>query len=62
MLPKVTLGLQVIRELAGKGFFFSEGEAWKNKRKMMSKIFHFDFVTAQTETIKKVCDRIFDNL
>jgi cytochrome P450 len=50
-----------MKAVGGKGFFFSEGEKWKNKRKVMSKIFNFDFITSQVPIISKIFDKLFTN-
>lgn len=34
-------GLKVV---LGAGLIFSEGETWKKKRKIMSKVFNFDLI------------------
>ena len=40
----------------GDGLAFSEGENWKRKRKIMSKVFNFDLIK---KNIPKIC-QIFD--
>ena len=62
VLVKSDVGLQLLKAIGGRGFFFSEGEKWKNKRKVMSRIFNFDFITSQVPVICKVIDKLFTNM
>lgn len=33
-----------IKAVIGEGIAFSEGDIWKNKRKLLSKVFNFDLI------------------
>ncbi len=44
----------------GKGLALTEGEEWKRKRKLFSKIFNFDLVKENIEEMSQICDRYFD--
>jgi cytochrome P450 len=39
---------------------FSEGENWKNKRRIISKVFNFDLIKANIPKINAICDRWLD--
>jgi cytochrome P450 len=50
--PKFEMMIEGIKETTGgNGIVFSEGELWKNKRKLMSKVFNFELVK---ENISKI--------
>jgi cytochrome P450 len=49
--PKLELIVAGTRAVAGEGLVFSEGDLWKNKRKLLSKVFNFDLVK---ENIPKI--------
>lgn len=42
------------------GLVFSEGEDWKNKRKLMSKVFNFELLTKNIPKIAAICDKAFE--
>jgi cytochrome P450 len=39
--------MTIALEAFGNGLFFSEGEDWKTKRKLYSRVFHFDIIKYQ---------------
>ena len=46
--------------LGGKGLILSEGDSWRRKRKIISKLFSFDMLQ---ENIGKICsinDKVFE--
>jgi len=44
-LPKNPFITEVfLKFLNGGGLVFTEGETWKRKRRIMSSVFHFDFI------------------
>jgi cytochrome P450 len=49
--PKLELLIEGVRAFTGEGIVFSEGEHWKNKRKLMSKVLNFDLIK---ENIPKI--------
>lgn len=53
----LTLGL---KKIAGKGLFLSEGNEWKKKRKILSKVFNFDLVKGNIGEIANICDSSLD--
>ena len=53
----LTLGL---KKVAGKGLFLSEGNEWKKKRKILSKVFNFDLVKGNISEIANICDSSLD--
>jgi len=42
------------RYIIGTGLFFSEGEEWKNKKKVMSSVFNFDFTKGKIGAINDI--------
>ena len=40
----------------GDGLFLSEGKVWKAKRKILNRVFNFEFIKAHTENIANICD------
>lgn len=47
ILPKAKFGFELLNFIVGQGLLNSEGEKWKNKRKIMSKVFNFEFIKSQ---------------
>lgn len=45
--PKSQRGIRLFSRVAGKGLVFSEGEVWHRKRKILNKLFNFDFIKSQ---------------
>lgn len=39
---------------------FTEGDLWKNKRKLMSKVFNFDLIRENIPKIAEICDKSFN--
>jgi cytochrome P450 len=46
--------------LIGEGLIFSEGDGWKRKRKITSKLFTFDILLHNIDKISQICDRVLD--
>lgn len=42
--PKYEVVISYFKMVIGEGIVFSEGEVWKGKRKVMSKLFSFDLI------------------
>jgi hypothetical protein len=38
-------------EVTGNGLLFSEGAEWKNKKKIMSSVFNYDFLKSKINAI-----------
>lgn len=60
ILSKVPTGFEGIRYVLDGGIVYTEKDKWKNRRKILSKIFNFDFITSQIEMMVKVADSIFE--
>jgi cytochrome P450 len=45
----------------GEGIVLSEGETWKNKRKLLSKVFNFDLIKENIPKIIDICKRCYDD-
>ena len=46
----------VIPEIAKTGLVFTDGEKWKSQRKMLSQIFHFDYMNACIPLVNNIVD------
>lgn len=51
-------GLKAV--LGESGISFSEGEMWKQKRKLLSKVFNFDLITLNIPKMVDTCNRCFE--
>ena len=49
-----------IKAALGEGLVFSEGEMWKRKRKLLSKVFNFDLIKEKIPKIVEICNRCYD--
>jgi cytochrome P450 len=56
MYPKSPKVVEIYSRIAGFGLPFSEGQAWDRKRRILNKVFNFDFVKSQTSKIAKNCE------
>jgi len=54
--PKVELIIQNTRRILGDGIAFSEGNAWKRKRQVITAVFNYDFLTLNIPKIAKTFD------
>ena len=54
--PKSIRPIRLFTRVAGKGLVFSEGEVWHRKRRILNKIFNFDFIKSQSGYIAEICD------
>lgn len=61
-LPKVKLSMQLINHTIGEGLAFVEGNKWKDRRKIVSKAFNFDFLKSLIPLITEICDENFAKL
>ena len=57
---KLDLVVDGVSRVLGRGIFFSEDEAWKKKRKILSTAFHYAWIKELTPKILRTADRIFD--
>lgn len=55
-LPKIDIGIKILKHVAGEGLVLIEGERWKARRKIISKAFNFEFLKELIPLISKVCD------
>lgn len=58
--PKFDMLVAGTKAVFGEGLAFSEGEEWKNKRKLLSKIFNFELIKENIPKINEICDRCYD--
>lgn len=58
---KLDLVVDGVSRVLGRGIFFSEEEAWKKKRKILSAAFHYAWIKELTPKILSTADTIFNN-
>ena len=51
---------EVFYSLVKKGIVFSEDNIWKKKKKLLSKVFNYDFITSQIPDMVTIADQVFD--
>jgi len=61
-LYKKAVLAEPIRALMGPGLFLAEGDVWKNHRKSISTIFHFEFLRKNIPLIQKTAQEALKNL
>ncbi len=49
-----------LKDVLGEGIVFSEGNTWKNKRKIISKVFNFELLMENIPKITDICDNWLD--
>lgn len=59
---KVKSFVSNLKRIIGGGILLSEGEIWKDKRKVMNKIFNYDFITDNIPKIERIIDQALDKL
>jgi cytochrome P450 len=47
-------------ELAKNGLVFSEHQNWKNKKKILSKTFNYEFIISKLPEMAKIADKTFE--
>ena len=50
------------RRMVGNGMPFSDGEDWKKKRRIISSVFHFDFLNSLVPKMNETIDERFQQL
>jgi cytochrome P450 len=50
------------RRMVGNGMAFSEGDDWKKKRRIISSVFHFDFLNSLVPKMNETIDERFQQL
>ena len=46
--------------LGGKGLIFVDGKEWRDSKKILSKVFNYNFVLTQIPELVRMCNKIFD--
>ena len=62
LFPKRKIYIANLQRLLGNGVTFTEGPAWKSKRKIITSVFTFDFLKSIIPNISKICDRQLDKM
>lgn len=55
--PKFDVMILTLRYSLGEGLALSEGEDWKVRKKVLSKVFTFDLVKGNIPMMASICDR-----
>ena len=53
---------EAFTSIAYKALGFLENDEWKHHRKVISKVFNYDFITSQIPNMVTIADRIFDQI
>ena len=59
VLPKVKGLYDVLFTITRKGLTRVEGDEWKHRRKLVSQVFNFDFITSHIPMMVKVANQVF---
>ena len=51
--------VKLLRSLGKQGLIFVDGQEWKNSKKVLSKIFNFDFIAKQAPSIVTKSNQVF---
>lgn len=43
-----------------KGIVMAEDQEWKKRKKILSKVFNYDFITSQIPNISVIADKVLD--
>ena len=60
LFPKVKFIVDLIQNTLGDGLAFKEGDSWKQRRKLLSKTFNFDYIKSLVPNIAVLFDRCYD--
>jgi len=55
--PKLKMMSKPIERAMGSGIPFSEGDIWKKKRRIITKVFTFEFVLSKIEKMRQLCEK-----
>ena len=61
-LHKSELGLSLVLHLSGNSLFLSNDDVWKSKKKILSKVFNYEFIASQIPNIARICDDAYDKI
>ena len=61
-LPKVAYPLQLLIHMFGQGLVFLEGDRWKSRRKILSKVFNFDFLINLVPLMSELFDECLQEM
>jgi cytochrome P450 len=61
ILPKENKIVEVFFSIIKNGLVNVEGKKWKHRRKLISKVFNFDFITSLVPEMIEIADNIFDD-
>ena len=46
----------IFKRVIGTGLGMAEGEIWKRKRRILNKMFNFDYIKSLTPKVAEICD------
>ena len=58
--PKITNSFRILRYTIERGLIFIEKNIWKHRRRILSKVFNFDFIASQIPVMVQSADMIFN--
>ena len=61
ILPKEKKIIEVFFSILPKGLVAIEGNEWKHRRKLISKVFTYDFIISHIPMMSKIADQVFDS-
>jgi len=59
MLPKVDMVFKLVIFMTKKGLAFIEKDVWKHRRRILSKVFTYDFISSQIPNMILTIDKMF---
>lgn len=61
ILPKECKMAEVFYSIVKNGLVAVEGKKWKHRRKLISKVFNYDFITSLIPEMVHIANRVFDD-
>ena len=61
ILPKECKMTEVFYSIVKNGLVAVEGKKWKHRRKLISKVFNYDFITSLIPEMVHIANRVFDD-
>lgn len=58
--PKMDIAFKITTFIIKRGLFFTEKNVWRNRRRILSKVFNFDLIRSQIPTMKLTADKVFE--
>ena len=62
IMPKEKGIFEVFFSIVAKGIIAIEGSDWKHRRRLLSKVFNYDFITDHIPMMITIADKVFDEV